>query len=102
MGLSRDGVRFLLYAKRLGVDFSRTATLGRQDLEVRRGALARELADFGHRLGKEDMRRAFVRGVVVGVQLARAQPAEKLVRIRAMNPRYFRSDTMITPWPVGR
>ena len=55
MGLSRDGVRFLLYAKRLGVDFSRTATLGRQDLEVRRSTLARELGDFGHRVPEEEI-----------------------------------------------
>lgn len=57
MGLSRDGVRFVLYARRLGVDFSRMATLGRQDLELGRGALARELADFGHRLPQEEIAR---------------------------------------------
>jgi len=55
MALDADGSRFLLYAKSQGVDFSRTAMIGRQrlwiDPQVRenlRDVLARNLADFGY------------------------------------------------------
>ena len=57
MGLSRDGVRFLLYAKRLGVDFSRTATLGRQRLDVARGHLQSEFSAFHHAVSAAEVAR---------------------------------------------
>jgi hypothetical protein len=39
MGLNREAVRFLISARRCGVDFTRTATLGRQNLYVARSEL---------------------------------------------------------------
>lgn len=47
MGLDINGTRFLLYARRLGVDFSRTAMIGRQRLNLSDAALGKNLKDFG-------------------------------------------------------
>jgi hypothetical protein len=41
MGFDVNGTRFLLYAKRLGVDFSKSATIGRQGLHLDRAELKR-------------------------------------------------------------
>lgn len=46
MGLDVNGVRFLLYAKSLGVDFSQLAMLGRQSLNLNRRELKQILLDF--------------------------------------------------------
>jgi hypothetical protein len=46
MGLNAHGVRFLLHARRLGADFSRTATLGRQRLDIRAGELRKASRAF--------------------------------------------------------
>ena len=46
MGLDINGTRFLLYARKLGVDFSRTAMIGRQRLNLSAAALRRNLKDF--------------------------------------------------------
>ncbi len=46
MGLDINGTRFLLYARRQGVDFSRTAMIGRQRLNLKAAALRRNLKDF--------------------------------------------------------
>lgn len=40
MGLNLNGVRALLHAQLAGVDFSRTATIGRQELQISRDNLA--------------------------------------------------------------
>jgi hypothetical protein len=50
MGFDSDTTRFLLYAKRNGVDFVRTATIGRQFLYLNAAALASILRDFGYSL----------------------------------------------------
>jgi SAM-dependent methyltransferase len=42
MGFDANGIRFLLYVKGLGVDFSKTATIGRQGLHISR----RELGNY--------------------------------------------------------
>jgi len=47
MGLDINGTRFLLYAGQQGVDFSRTAMIGRQSLNLSAAALRRNLKDFG-------------------------------------------------------
>jgi hypothetical protein len=47
MGLDADGTRALLYARKQGVDFSRTAMLGRQGLHLNVPTLTRNLRDFG-------------------------------------------------------
>jgi hypothetical protein len=47
MGLDADGTRALLYARKQGVDFSRTAMLGRQGLHLNVPTLTRNLKDFG-------------------------------------------------------
>lgn len=47
MGLDDKGTQFLLAARRLGVTFARTATIGRQRLYLPEGLLRRHLAAFG-------------------------------------------------------
>jgi SAM-dependent methyltransferase len=47
MGFEINSTRFLFYAKRLGVDFSKTATIGRQGLHVTRKQLKRSFVDSG-------------------------------------------------------
>lgn len=51
MGVDTKGVQFLLAARRLGVSFARTATIGRQRLFVTSSWLRRCLRDFGMDLG---------------------------------------------------
>jgi len=47
VGLDANGCRFLLYARRLGADFSETLTLGRQGVHLAPPELERALAEFG-------------------------------------------------------
>lgn len=47
MGINSDGTRFLLHAKSRGVDFARTAMIGRQALHLERDELVRCFAAFG-------------------------------------------------------
>ncbi len=48
MGLDINGVRFLLRAAALGVDFHRTATIGRQGLHLGENWLEHVFKEFGH------------------------------------------------------
>lgn len=48
MGLSVNGTKFLMYAKTQGVCFTRTATIGRQELHLSAGALRKNLSDFDY------------------------------------------------------
>lgn len=47
MGLDANGIKFLLYAKRRGVDFARTATIGRQSVLASRGSIAAAFEEAG-------------------------------------------------------
>jgi hypothetical protein len=47
MGLDTNGTRLLLHARKLGVDFSRTAMLGRQSLYTPPKVLDAQLAEYG-------------------------------------------------------
>ena len=47
MGLDQNGVQFLLYARRLGVDFARSAMIGRQSLYLTAPQLQASLTKFG-------------------------------------------------------
>ena len=47
MGLNVDGTRFLLHAHKLGVDFSTTATIGRQGMHINAEQLRVNLNNFG-------------------------------------------------------
>lgn len=54
MGVNVNGLRFLLYAKKKGVDFARTAMLGRQRLRLSRSQLKRVAnEEFGFPLSGE-------------------------------------------------
>ncbi len=55
MGLDINGTRFLLYAKALGVDFARTAMIGRQHLNLGPAALKRNLEEFGYAPSRRDV-----------------------------------------------
>ena len=55
MGLDINGTRSLLYAKAMGVDFARTAMIGRQNLNLGRAALKRNLKDFGYTPSDHDL-----------------------------------------------
>ena len=57
MGLDINGTRFLLYARRQGVDFSRTAMIGRQCLTLNAAVLERNLWDFGFAGGARECER---------------------------------------------
>src|ERR1700755_2111988 len=46
MGFDINGVRFLFFAKRAGVDFTKAATLGRQQLTLSERELDSVLRDF--------------------------------------------------------
>jgi len=59
MGLDDKGAQFLLAARRLGVSFERTATIGRQQLYVTPPLLRRRLGAFGIATTAEDTRRLF-------------------------------------------
>ncbi|MHB0971742.1 MAG: hypothetical protein ACYC7A_08335 [Thermoanaerobaculia bacterium] len=47
MGLDANGTRLLLYASTLGVDYSRTATIGRQKMNLSKRRLTANLREFG-------------------------------------------------------
>ena len=53
MGLDINGARFLLYARTLDVDFTRTATVGRQGLHLRRRDLKDSFEAFGYAVDDE-------------------------------------------------
>ena len=59
MGLDDKGTQFLLAARRLGVSFERTATIGRQRLYLTPRLLRRRLGAFGISTTAEDTRRLF-------------------------------------------
>lgn len=50
MGIDHQGARLLLFCKRLGVDFSAVATIGRQGLYLEPSHLQRIFSDFGRTL----------------------------------------------------
>ena len=56
MGLGLEGVTFLLYARKQGVNYTRTATLGRQQLLVSNRSLRKVLREFGHTVDREAVR----------------------------------------------
>ncbi len=53
MGLDINGTRFLLYARALGVDFARTAMIGRQGLYLSRRDLKDSFQAFGYVVNDE-------------------------------------------------
>ena len=61
MGLDFNGARFLLYAQRLGVNFERTAMIGRQSLDLTKAELSTSFSDFGYSVNKELIDMVFTR-----------------------------------------
>ena len=59
MGFDDKGTQFLLAARSLGVSFERTATIGRQRLDISPRMLRRRLATFGTTVAGEDIRHLF-------------------------------------------
>ena len=59
MGLDINGTRFLLYAKNSGVDFSKSAMIGRQRLHLSPDELKKNLTEFGFAQKKEAIRAIF-------------------------------------------
>ena len=53
MGLDLNGVHFLLYAKNLGVDFKKTAMIGRQSLDLTKSELKKSFQDFNFSFSRE-------------------------------------------------
>jgi len=62
MALDRNGTRFLLYARHLGVDFSRTAMIGRQRLQLGPRQLFSNLRTFGDTLDAPGVERLIADG----------------------------------------
>jgi hypothetical protein len=59
MGLDINGTQFMLYAKTLGVDFTRTATIGRQGLHLSLSDLRGNLQRFGFSFADSSIERMF-------------------------------------------
>lgn len=59
MGLDQNGTQCVLYAKRAGIDFARSAHIGRQDLNLSSSALSRNLNRFGFGTDKNLITRIF-------------------------------------------
>jgi len=59
MGLDINGTRFLLYAKQLGVDYSRTAMIGRHGLHLKPFRLQKNLIEFGYSCDGETINRMY-------------------------------------------
>ncbi len=77
MGITPNVLRFLLLAKEEGTDFARTATVGRQKLELSLKETAAVFREFGRREGLEALRRACASGYAEGLlQLLGARQAE--------------------------
>ncbi len=67
MGLGSDAVTFLLYARKQGVNFARTATLGRQQLPVSSRSLLRLLRHYGYEVDREAVRSLLSGGFAEGL-----------------------------------
>jgi len=48
MGLDINGTRFIFYAKKAGVNYSKTAMIGRQTLHLKPAELQKNLTEFGY------------------------------------------------------
>jgi hypothetical protein len=59
MGIDVNGARFLLFARALEVDFSRTAMMGRQALHLQRADLRKCFSAFGHEVPDELLEAVF-------------------------------------------
>ena len=59
MGLDINGTQFILYAKTLGVDFIRTATIGRQGLHLSPSDFKANLLKFGYSFDDRSIERIF-------------------------------------------
>ncbi|HEY3902021.1 MAG TPA: hypothetical protein VGM54_25640 [Chthoniobacter sp.] len=57
MGLEYNAIKFLLWAKNLGVSFNQTATLGRQGFTCKRSTLTSAFRNFGIPATEEDVDR---------------------------------------------
>jgi len=60
MGLDKNGTKFLLYAKLLGVDFAKTATLGRQGLHLSPDDLKENIKIFQYQIEDEMLNNFFI------------------------------------------
>jgi hypothetical protein len=59
VGLDLHGIKFLLYAKSLGVDFSETATIGRQYLYIEPSTLKKILSSFNYQVDDNNLELIF-------------------------------------------
>lgn len=59
MGLDSNACRLLLFAKRNGVDFTKTLTLGRLNLSLSRNTMQRALVEFGYFQDEAQINRIF-------------------------------------------
>lgn len=55
MGLDTNGVKFLLHAKAQGVDFAKTAMIGRHRMHLTAYSLRKNLSDFGYLLRNDEV-----------------------------------------------
>ena len=83
MGVDAKGVQFLLAARRLGVSFTRTATIGRQRLFVTSSWLRRCLSTFGIGLGPGEVRQLFTTASGYAEPFLRVLGAEGVVSLDA-------------------
>jgi SAM-dependent methyltransferase len=67
MGLDFNSVKFLLWAKNLGVSFERTLTLGHQGLGSSRSQFCRVVRDFGMKVTPEEADRVYTHPPFTGL-----------------------------------
>jgi SAM-dependent methyltransferase len=67
MALSFNSVKFLFWAKNLGVDFNRTATLGRLGLACTPGMFRQAARDFGLPASDQEIDRCYQKGPCEGL-----------------------------------
>lgn len=60
MGLDLNGVRFILYAQKIGVNFEKTAMIGRQALDLTEHELRQILKSYGY-FGKINIPEGFIK-----------------------------------------
>ena len=83
MGFDVQGVRFLLHARHAGVQFARTAMIGRQELLLHSRALREILKSFGMPADDAEVRRILTEGDGYGEPLLRLLGAEQICSIDA-------------------
>ena len=78
MGLDKNGSQCILFARKAGVDFRRTACIGRQSLHLSKAQLKKNLKKFGFPCSKESLNKIFIAAAGFSEELFRFLGAEQV------------------------